>query len=211
MGQAVGTAAALALPLGKQSLLRCFGPAKVEELQQRLLRDDAFLPGVLKHDAADLAPRASITASSETACGRAVQLIDGVTRELRPSFGPWADGGTHRWESEGLSAWVELTWPSSQPIKTIHLTFDSGFERELTLSASDAATSKMIRAAQPELVRDYELQLDGWQVETVTENILRKRVHRFAHAIEATRLRLLVKTTHGVPVARVFEIRVYSN
>jgi hypothetical protein len=134
-----------------------------------------------------------------------------LTRELWPTFGPWADASTHRWESAELPAWIELVWSKPRRVQAIHLTFDSGFERELTLSASDAATRKMIRAAQPELVCDYELQLDGRAVENVTGNILRKRVHRLAEPIEIQRLRLWVKSTHGAVGARVFEIRVYAN
>jgi hypothetical protein len=211
MGQAVGTAAAIALPLGSQTLATRFGAEQQAELQQRLVRDDVFLPGLAGRDPADLAPHATISASSETPPGRATQIVDGITRELRPTFGPWADGTTHRWESTALPAWLELAWPSPQRVQTIHLTFDSGFERELTLSASGSTTRKMVRAAQPEIVCDYELQLDGNPVVTVTDNILRKRVHRLDNAVDASRLRLVVKSTHGVLGARVFEIRAYAS
>ena len=210
MGQAIGTAAALAAPAHPASLEDHFNEAMLAKLQQRLLRDDAFLPGVANRDAADLAQTASVTASSETARGKAAQVADGLTRELQPGFGPWADDATHRWESAALPAWIELAWPTPQTVQTIELTFDSGFQRELTLSASDATTKKMIRAAQPELVRDYELLLDGVPVLAVADNVLRKRVHRLERAVQASRLRLLVKSTHGAAEARVFEIRAYG-
>jgi hypothetical protein len=63
MGQAVGTAAALletSAPDLRQEAL-----ALVPRLQQALLRDGCFLPGVTNSDEDDLAPRARITASSE--------------------------------------------------------------------------------------------------------------------------------------------------
>ncbi len=210
MGQAIGTAAALAAPLGARSIAEHFSPAEISRLQQRLLRDDAFVPGLRHIDSGDLARTARVSASSETPAGSAAAVLDGITRELRADFGPWADGATHRWESAALPAWLELAWSAPQPIAEIHLTFDSGLERELTLSASDAATCKMVRAAQPELVRDYEILLDGRPAITITDNLHRKRIHRLPAPVVASRLRLQVTSTHSVPHARVFEIRAYG-
>ena len=210
MGQAIGTAAALAAPLGESSIAAHFSPVELAALQQRLLRDDLFLPGLANADPADLARAARVSASGETPRGAAAQITDGHTRELFSHLGPWADGATHRWESTALPAWLELTWATPQSLQEIHLTFDSGLERELTLSASDSTTRKMIRAAQPELVRDYELLLDGQPVVSITDNLLRKRVHRLAVAVTARTLRLVVKSTHGLDHARVFEVRAYG-
>jgi hypothetical protein len=210
MGQAVGTAAALAAASGASAIASHFIGTEIARLQQRLLRDDAFLPGLRHEDPADLARQAAITASGETARGAAAQVTDGVTRELFPPFGPWADGATHRWESPVLPGWIELAWPTAQTVGEIHVTFDTGFERELTLSASDSTTRKVVRAPQPELARDYEILLDGRPVVTVTDNLLRKRVHRLTQPVTASRLRLVVKSTHGTPHARIFEIRAYG-
>lgn len=55
MGQAVGTAAALALK----------GASSVQELQQQLLRDGCFLPSVRNQDPQDLALQARASASSQ--------------------------------------------------------------------------------------------------------------------------------------------------
>jgi len=209
MGQAIGTAAALAAPARPAALGEFFTGTKLGELQQRLLRDDAFLPGVRNTDAADLARGATIRASSALATGPAAGVTDGISRELRPEFGPWADAATHRWESAALPAWLELAWDRPQAIGEIHVTFDSGLQRELTLSASDHTTSRIVRAPQPELVRDYDILLDGQPVVTVTDNLLRKRVHRLAAPVTARTLRLVARSTHGAPGARVFEVRAY--
>ena len=210
MGQAIGTAAALASPLGPRSIGEYFAPPALAQLQQQLLRDDAFLPGLRNADAADLARSANIIASSATPQGAPSQIIDGCTREYFTALGPWADGETHRWESATLPAWIELSWPTPQSIAEIHLTFDSGFQRELTLSASDSTTSKVVRGPQPELVRDYDLLVDGEPAVRVVDNHLRKRIHRLTSALTATRLRLVVKATQGISHARVFEIRAYG-
>ncbi len=45
--------------------------------------------------------------------------------------------------------------------REIHLTFDSGLRRELILTPSDKISRKVARGAQPGLVADYDLMLDG--------------------------------------------------
>ncbi len=209
MGQAIGTAAALAREQPEATIGAIFSPKMTGRLQQRLLRDDAFLPGLPDADPGNIAHEAEITASGERPGGEAEQVTDGVTRELFRTLGPWADGWSHRWESPDLPAWIELTWPAARTVREIRLTFDSGFERELILSASDATSRRVVRGPQPELVRDYDLLLDDQAVGRVRDNHLRLRVHRLPAPVDARRLRLVVTATHGVPIARVFEIRVY--
>jgi hypothetical protein len=210
MGQAIGTAAVLAAPLGPRSIAEHFTTSEITRLQQRLLRDDAFLLGLRADDPADFAQMAIVTASSEVAGRNAAQISDGFTREFHSALGPWADGAAHRWESASLPAWIELAWHAPREVSEIHLTFDSGFERELTLSASDSTTRKLIRGPQPELVRDYSILLDNRLVVTCTDNTLRKRVHRLKTPVPVRRLRLIITSTHGVPNGRVFEIRAYG-
>lgn len=209
MGQAIGTAAALARNEPGLAIGEFFDALELSRLQQCLLRDDAFLPGLRHEEAADSARQAVITTSGEVAGSPARSVTDGHTRELFSHLGPWADGATHRWESTALPAWIELSWPEPRAIAEIHVTFDSGFQRELILSPSDSTTSKTVRGPQPELVRDYDVLLDDRVVASVAGNYLRKRVHTLSSPVAASRLRLLVKATHGVPAARVFEIRAY--
>lgn len=210
IGQAIGTAAALAPTLGKRAITDHFSTAEISRLQQQLLRDDAFLPGITNSDSKDLAKTAKVSASSATPGNAPASVTDGITRVLQSNFGPWADDATHRWESATLPATLELGWTSPQLIAEIHLTFDSGFERELTLSASDHATRKMIRGAQPELVREYAILLDDAVVCTVVDNVVRKRIHRLGTPVKASRLRVAVKATNGIARARIFEVRAYG-
>jgi hypothetical protein len=210
MGQAIGTAAALlAGDRTVESIGAGFAGERIRSLQERLLKDDAFLPGFAGADPRDQARRARLTASSEMESAAAALVVDGVTRPLLTHLGPWADGGEHRWRSRELPAWLELTWDAPREIREIHLTFDTGFERELLLSLSDAHHRKVIRGPQPETVRDYVLEADGVRIAEVSGNYLRKRVHRLVAPITARRLRLVVQATNGVDHARVFEIRVY--
>ena len=204
MGQAIGTAAALARDASPRGIAEFFNAVQLARLQQQLLKDDAFLPGLPQ-----ALPPAAIIASSELPSSGARNVLDGHTREFFSHLGPWADGATHRWESAALPAWIELTWPGPRAVSEIHLTFDSGFQRELILSASDATNRKTIRGAQPELVRDYDILLDGHVVTSVKGNFLRKRVHHLATPVTASRLRVVIHATHGVATARVFAIAAY--
>lgn len=69
MGQAAGTAAAVALR--HDVPLHDVPERLADEVQQRLLRDGCFLPHVSNHDRDDLALHATVTASSEALCAGA--------------------------------------------------------------------------------------------------------------------------------------------
>lgn len=94
-------------------------------------------------------------------------------------------------------------------IREIHLTFDSGLQRELLLSASDSYTSRVVRGPQPELIKDYDIEVDGRVVLRVEGNYLRKRVHLFNDPLKAQKARIHVRETHGAPTASIFELRLY--
>lgn len=64
VGQGVGAAAALCAKLGCEP--KTIAAEHAKDLQQLLLRQDASIPGVVNEDAADLARRATVTASSES-------------------------------------------------------------------------------------------------------------------------------------------------
>jgi hypothetical protein len=209
MGQAIGTAAALAVE-HNIGLTEIAETKWVKALQQRLLKDDAYIPTLRNEDPADHARQSvSVTASSSLPGMGPELVIDGITRDLSPKFGPWSDARPHHWESRELPATLELHFAAPVEIREIHLTFDSGFQRELILSMSDHVTKKIVRGAQPELVRSYRLLAGDQVIASETENYLRKRNHRLATPVTAQTLRLEITSTHGSPTARLFEVRVY--
>jgi hypothetical protein len=211
-GQAIGTAAALWLRAreGEPNIAARSTPDRLRELQQSLLRDDAFLPGLSNVDPNDLARGASITASSESPTGRAVNVLDGVSRDLKASFGAWSADASHAWESAVLPATLTLRLPSAIALREIHLTFDTGFERQLCLSPANATTRTLIRGPQPETVRHYRVLVDGVVVAEEANNFLRKRIHRLAKPASAREVAIECLATHGVPYARIFEVRLYA-
>lgn len=112
-------------------------------------------------------------------------------------------------------AWIELSWDKPQKLGEIQLMFDTGFKRELTLTSLNAANRTIIRAPQPETVRDYVVSYrarEGGELVRLVEtrkNHQRINRHKFT-AVEAQSLRVHVEATNGDEHARIFEVRCYA-
>jgi hypothetical protein len=210
VGQAAGTAAAMCASAGLTPRGLYQGRNRVRELQQTLLRDDQTIRGLRNQDPRDLARRARVTASAEEPAALASLVVNGYTRDIpEKQVNHWAAR-----MSEG-GAWLELAWDSPRRIREIQITFDSGFQRELTLSGSDSATRGTIRAAQPETARDYTVSYrrtaagEMTRLVTVERNHQRLNRHRF-DPVEAQAVRIHITATNGDDFARVFEVRCYA-
>ncbi len=209
-GQAIGTAAALWRGAATSDITALSTADNVSALQQTLLRDDGYLLDLPAGDSADLARKAKITASSATADGPPGLVVDGVSRDLRTDFGPWSSDTVHRWESTALPATLQLALSTPAALREIHVTFDTGFQRELILTPSDYMTRKVVRGPQPETVKHYRVKIDGVVVFEETANYHRKRIHRLPAPVTGARVEIEVLETHGLPAARIFEVRLYS-
>jgi hypothetical protein len=210
-GQAVGTAAALLASGDGNDIAALATPEAIEKIQQQLLKDDVFLPGRRNSDPRDLAPQAKIASSSELPGHPADAVVDGLARPLPNHLGPWADGESHAWKAAEGPAWIELSWNSPIQVTEIHLCFDSGLDRELMLSASDHSSRKIIRGAQPEIVKSYELHDgDGRLLVKVEANHQRRCIHRFSLPVSLQSLRCILLATHGAASPALQEIRVYG-
>ncbi len=206
MGQAVGTAAALCVR--HNCTPRELGKEAVKELQQLLLKQDAYIIGVSSSDPYDLARTATVRASSEERGYEAINVINGVARRVYQQSNQWRSD-----PQQPLPQWLELHFREPKRIREVHLTFDTGLNRQLTLSAQESVNRSIRIGPQPETVRDYEVQvLYGDSAKTVVKvegNYQRKRVHQFEPHL-ATGVRVVVHATNGVKTARVFEVRVYQ-
>jgi hypothetical protein len=205
IGQAAGTAAALCIDKGVLPRQLAAQPALVSSLQQRLLRDDQTILGLKNEDPKDLARKASVAASAEDGDAKAMLILSGVTRDIPKQ-------AIHHWAAplgtEG--AWIELRWPSAQRIREVQITFDSGFQRELTLTSQNAINNGIVRAAQPETAKTYALLAGGKTLVSVVDNHQRLRRHTFEEPVETSTLRLHITASQGDELARVFEIRCYA-
>ena len=216
IGQAVGAAAALCVE--KSRLPRQLAEDKqlVATLQQRLIRDDQTIKGkpgelIRNEDANDSARKAAISSSGNVGEAVAPLVIDGITRDI-------PKGPIHHWAGPmtDKGAWLDLKWDSPRKISQVQLTFDTGFQRQLVLTANPTYwRGDAQRQPQPETVKDYMVQVrkkgssDFVTVATVKGNYQRLNRVRF-EAVEAEAVRVLVTATNGLEEARIFEVRCYA-
>jgi hypothetical protein len=209
-GQAAGTAAAICVRDGITPRELANKRERVFELQQTLLRDDQTIRDLKNLDPTDVARKAKVSASGANGLAKPELVLDGIPRDI-----PGKE--IHHWEGplgpEG--AWLELAWERPQRIGEVQITFDTGFHRELTLTASDTINTGILRQPQPETVKDYDVLYRGaagepWKpLVQVRGNYQRLRRHKFS-PVEASAVRIHARATHGAAEARIFEVRCYA-
>ncbi len=203
-GQAVGTAAALALKYHCSP--RAVGKEHIHELQQMLLKNDCFIPGFANEDEKDLARTATISASSETENGKAQNVINGISRSV--------DDDTNCWISSSLTTPQTLTLKLQQAstVNQVRLTFDTDLSHEIQPSMIRNVRERQVKGLPHELVKTYcvQLLLDGAVVaqREIDNNGQRLNILDF-DGIECDEVQITVKATHGCDEARIFEVRVY--
>ncbi|ETT62586.1 hypothetical protein C173_25841 [Paenibacillus sp. FSL R7-277] len=109
MGQAAGTASAIALKKG--IAIKAMTTEGMQELQQTLLRDGCFLPNAENRDAGDLARQAAVSASSEVA----VYGAGPETGTYLPKLSEWNDRKDWSGQDELLlrrrGQWIAVSSP----------------------------------------------------------------------------------------------------
>lgn len=203
-GQAVGTAAALCTKYGVEP--RELMP-HIKELQQLLIKDDSFLPGIPNEDEKDFARNATFTASSHIEGSEPMKVLDGVTRRL--------DGDSHGWESDGLAEGGEtltMTLPKVETLSQLRLIFDSNFNYPIRVTMSKNRQNQQRVGIPMELVKDYNILLykNGELVRTVERrgNYLRLDVVDF-EPTECDKAEIRFLSTNGGDHITVFEVRAY--
>lgn len=206
VGQAAGTAAAIATTRKLCSAGEV--NAYIKELQQRLLRDGCFLPGIKNEDSGDLAKLASVSASSFKKEGNPQNVINGEVRNRH--------GVCNAYISDGISPRGErliLKWEKAIAANKILLRFDTNFRYELTITISDS-TRKNQRPFPIELVKDYDIELyrNENKIKTITKRENIQRCNDICFDTELfDRLEIIMYSTHGAPDISVFEVRVYQD
>jgi hypothetical protein len=207
MGQAVGTAAALCRKY--QTSPHVVREIHIWELQQALLKDDAYLVGRISEDPRDLARFSRAVATSKLdADYLPSNVINGLARSTPDWPQMWASA-----PKVGFPTNIEIDFVERRVIDTVYVTFDTNLSRPLTQTDDISRREKMAAGPQPETARDYAI-LAGlttqWKpIVEVTGNYQRRRVHRF-DPIRVNRLRVVVNATNGADHARIFEVRCYN-
>ena len=203
-GQAVGAAAALCRKYNCD-------PGEliphIEELQQIILKNDGFLPGVKNTDPLDLARSATFTASSYKEGCEPQKVIDGISRKLGEQM--------HGWVSDGISDNGEtliMKWSQPKTVSELRFTFCSDFNYPIRITMAPNRQKQQRPGVPAELVKDYEviLKLNGETVRkfNVRDNHQRLNVNKFGKTVADT-VELRVSKTNGAPEVTVFEVRAY--
>lgn len=203
-GQAVGTAAAMCI---KYACCPRDIKEHIDELQQTLLKDDCYIPGIKNHDENDFALKATVEATSTKDGCDAWNVINGISRAEGDNNNIWVSNGIGD-KGETLT----LTLPQKQTVSQVRLTFDSNFNYAIKITMSDKRKKQQRIGVPQELVKDYVITL--WNEneialqKTVTDNVQRANTVDFPPTA-CDRITVTVKSTNGAEDVRIYEIRVY--
>lgn len=203
-GQAVGTAAALALKYGCTP--RQIGERHIHKLQQVLLKNDCFIPGFASDDEADLARKAKISASSQAKNCQAENVVNGISRNYRGRMNGWKSGSLQRPQT------LALKLAEKSPIHQVRLTFDTDLSHEIQPSMIKNVRDRQGKGLPKELVKDYSVSLLLNSKVVCTKEVENngQRLNRLDFdETEADEVRITVKSSHGCDYAAVFEVRIY--
>ena len=205
-GQAVGTAAAMAVKYG------CT-PKEVSrhmtELQQTLLKDDCFILGYANEDEKDLARRAHLSAGSYLEGCEPKNVINGVSRS-------WEEN-SNMWQSRSLAAEdavLNVQLREQAVMKQLRFTFDSNLSKEIMPSISTVNQSRQTKGLPPELVKAYTVKIFNGEEEVFSKSF-KRNVQRLnvidlpQEGVLGDKVVLQVEETYGSDTARVFEVRIY--
>lgn len=195
MGQAVGTAVYLCKKYELDP--RTVGIEHIEELQQLLLKDGQYIPGVFNNDTNDIARNAEIIADSETENGKAVNIINGKTRPR--------DGADYAWISSGeLPQSIALKFNEPRTINEVLITFEIPFKRY--------DKGFMPQPERDEMVTDFTVELkteNGYEQIADIHNNYQRLVCIDAKNKIASEIKITAIKCHKSKFATITEIRAY--
>ncbi|MCH5375676.1 MAG: FAD-dependent oxidoreductase, partial [Planctomycetes bacterium] len=122
MGHAVGTAAGICI--AEQATPRTVCYKHLQRLQQQLLKEGAYLIRFEADDPRDLAPKATISASSERRIDdgqvmAARNVVNGVARAVDEQTNAWGA------DESDENPWIELAWPEPVALNVVHVAFQT--------------------------------------------------------------------------------------
>jgi hypothetical protein len=187
MGQAVGTAAALAT---KRKLLPKELGAHVRELQQALIEDDCYLPGV-KQELSPLTREAKLAASQ----GDPEPLRDGVKRQVEKDPHCWV---AHRGDS------VTYSLARAAQVKEAVLVLDSAMDKCVAMSYHQK--DNQLRAVPDVMAKTFRIEglvQGAWAPLQRVEGNYQRQV-RIPIGKELEGVRFTLEETWGAESSRVY-------
>lgn len=191
MGQAVGTAAALAVKKGCSPREIT---AHITELQDQLQDDDCWLPGRAR-PISRLSREGTLTASA----GEAEALRDGFDRTDEDL------GLAHAWQAP-IGEWAEYRFVSPKKLASARLIFDSNLKRKWANMPLWYPRDGWDLRPPETLVKAFRLMAEtpaGWiEAAVVSDN--HQRLVRLPLSVEATAVRLIIDESWGTATPSVF-------
>lgn len=205
VGQAVGTAAALASLHGTdpRGVLNHIG-----QLQQELLKDDCYIPGIGNEDPQDMARAAVITASVwDEGCEPGL-VVNGYGRTVGDQSNCWrAD-----WKEDRIPELILSFGKDIEP-RQLRLVFDSNLSREITPSMDEKVLARQELNPPSELVRDFSVEFlrNGRIRDRLLTNTggQRLKVIPLPEGTVCDEVRVKVLSTYGSQKACIYEVRLY--
>ncbi|MCC7491023.1 MAG: FAD-dependent oxidoreductase [Fimbriimonadaceae bacterium] len=204
IGQAVGTAAALAARHGLSP--REVGQQRIAELQDLLQDDDCFIPW-RQRPVSGLSRNARLTASS------------GDPEPLRDGWDRPDEGGDHAW-SGAPGDCVEYRFDQATALSRLRLIADSQLNRKgknmptaYPLNPADHAmpgACSLHHPMLPGLLRQFrvEAEIDGQWVPVAAANDNHQRLVRIPLEVTASAVRLVIEASWGAPTVKLFAFEV---
>jgi hypothetical protein len=190
MGQAVGTAAAIAT---REGVLPRDVNHRIEELQQALLRDDCYLPWVVQ-EFGPLTMEARLVASR----GDPEPVRDGFSRQVGDDVHAWvARPGDH----------IAYLFPEAGDVREVTLVLDSELSKGITYSWKEHNDPpRRLPCTPPAMPSVFHLDglIDGeWHtLRTVTGN--HQRLVRLSLETRVQGVRFVLDESWGGPESRVY-------
>jgi hypothetical protein len=204
IGQAIGTSLRFLVHQNYQPKdWRLF----IDDLQQLLLREDAYIPSVSNKDDLDLARQSIVTASSSKLGAEAYNVIDGISRNFHESI--------HCWESDTEDvSWIKLDLEKEAQLASLEIKFDSNLSKQIMLTMFDNGKADHENGLPTSLIQEYELELyhQGNLIHTqrVQDNYQRFKTHIFSTPILCDTILVRCHSTYGDTTFKIFEIRAYE-
>ncbi|MFW5923071.1 MAG: FAD-dependent oxidoreductase [Planctomycetota bacterium] len=191
MGQAAGTAAAIAV--AASTTPRGVYEQHLQQLQQSLLADDCYLPGI-ERELPDLTRHMKLRASS----GNPEPVRDGITRP--------AGEQRHGWPCRPGET-ISYRFPDQRRISTVDLTLESELDRLICMCPKDDDRLRGIPASMPEAFEVEVLREGEWQQAAAVEDNIHRHVRLPTNQTgEGVRFRL--RSTHGADTSCVYRFEV---
>ena len=203
MGQAVGTAAAICC--SKKVMPRDLANYYISELQEQLLRDDAYIPSRPANDQNDLVQRVSRIFASSTKSGDTRLLLDGVPRDEY--------GEIHHWQSDGKPADLVLEWNNPVNISKVLIKCDTNLKRNIMMLKYYREDKSYTNSVPVEMLKSLEVfaKVKGEWIKMAEEDNNRRRLIKVHFdQVETTSIKVKLKETYGAKDIKLFEIRCYA-